>query len=165
MHAGRWLLDACQNALISRTHWVALQVYTCELLMDALLTYSRERCAVDPLLARFLTHLALSHDRDVRARVRADATVAAVVDLSQSAAGGTVQSQEVAQLQTVLAAAEQPAGTLSAAAVRHWPGGRHDNDHTDFRAINIEPSAAEILDEAPFLPMADGSDQFLAGQV
>ena len=49
----------------------------------------------------------------------------------------------------------------AAAALARWPGGRHDNDHVDFRAVQVVPSVAELRDESPFLPSSDGSDQFL----
>lgn len=61
------------------------------------------------------------------------------------------------------------AGRFSCPAevVRTWPGGRHGNDCEDFRAIEVVPTADEIAPgvRAPFLPQADGSDQFLGWQV
>ena len=61
------------------------------------------------------------------------------------------------------------AGTMSVdpAAVASWPGGRHDNDREDFRAIEVVPTAAELAAgvRAPFLPQADDSDEFLLWQV
>ena len=49
----------------------------------------------------------------------------------------------------------------AAAALARWPGGRHDNDHVDFRTVQVVPSVAELRDSSPFLPSTDGSDQFL----
>jgi hypothetical protein len=43
------------------------------------------------------------------------------------------------------------------------PGGRHSNDHVDFRRISIVPSIEELLvDQHPFLPRAGGVEEFLA---
>jgi hypothetical protein len=50
-------------------------------------------------------------------------------------------------------------------AVLQWPGGRHGNDHVDFRTINVVPTVEELHHKMPFLPLMDKSDQFLAGQV
>lgn len=48
-----------------------------------------------------------------------------------------------------------------------WPGGRHSNDSEDFRAVQVVPTADEVAPgvRPPFLPQADGSDQFLGWQV
>ena len=42
-----------------------------------------------------------------------------------------------------------------ASTTAHYPGGRHDNDHTDFRKVSIVPSVEEVLSsEIPYLPTA-----------
>lgn len=53
----------------------------------------------------------------------------------------------------------------AAAAVARWPGGRHDNDHVDFRSIQVVPTVNEIKHTSPFLPYTDRSDQFLVWEV
>lgn len=52
-------------------------------------------------------------------------------------------------------------------SVQHWPGGRHANDHASFRDIQVLPIFAELemSCKAPFLPVADGADEFLTDQV
>ena len=46
--------------------------------------------------------------------------------------------------------------------LNHLPGGRHSNDHADFREINVVPTIEELVArEQPFLPRANG-EVFLA---
>jgi hypothetical protein len=43
------------------------------------------------------------------------------------------------------------------------PGGRHDNDHENFRNIRVIPTADELCCEArPWLPLASGENDFVA---
>jgi hypothetical protein len=50
---------------------------------------------------------------------------------------------------------DNDAAAPSLADIQVAPGGRHDNDHADFRSIEIVPTAEEALCEAgPFLPLA-----------
>ena len=55
------------------------------------------------------------------------------------------------------------AGTMSCdpVAVANWPGGRHDNDCEDFRAIQVVPTASDVAAgvRGPFLPVAGGRRQ------
>ncbi|KAJ6497671.1 P-loop containing nucleoside triphosphate hydrolase protein [Mycena sanguinolenta] len=61
-----------------------------------------------------------------------------------------------AQIAQAIAISSTPAVDLSASA----PGGRHDNDHTDFREIAILPTAGEIAcTEPPFLRFAAAIDE------
>jgi hypothetical protein len=53
----------------------------------------------------------------------------------------------------------------AAAAVAKWPGGKHDNDHVDFRKIQVLPTVSELKQASPFLPLADESDKFLIWEV
>lgn len=57
--------------------------------------------------------------------------------------------------------------SCSAEVVQKWPGGRHANDSEDFRGIQVVPTPDEVAPGVcePFLPQADGSDQFLGWQV
>lgn len=44
-----------------------------------------------------------------------------------------------------------------------WPGGRHSNDHVDFRQISIVPTVDELSpSQDPFLPRVDRVETFLA---
>jgi len=50
-----------------------------------------------------------------------------------------------------------------AAHVTQWPGGRHSNDHVDFRQISIVPTVDELSpSQDPFLPRVDRVETFLA---
>lgn len=50
-----------------------------------------------------------------------------------------------------------------AAEINQLPGGRHSNDHVDFRDISVVPSVDELLAvERPFLPRVDRQEAFLA---
>lgn len=52
-----------------------------------------------------------------------------------------------------------------AAELNQWPGGRHSNDHVDFREISVAPTVDELLaQERPFLPRADREEVFLADE-
>jgi len=45
---------------------------------------------------------------------------------------------------------------------QHPPGGRHDNDHTNFRDIRIVPTQAEINSQSPpWLPLASQENAFI----
>lgn len=133
--------------------------------MDTVVKHVKLELELDPAIAHFITHLYLSPDLALRTSVREDDNVKELIRLSDVVADGAPAS---VQLHTVCAAVHSVAGAaLCAEVVQHWPGGRHGNDHAEFRDISIEPVAAEVVPGAPdpFLPMADGSDQFLAGQV
>ena len=133
--------------------------------MSALLSYCNNSGSVDAIVARFLTHLCLSPKAAVRNAVRSDATVSTLAHLSKEC---NAAQPEARQLETVLAATAQGAAAgLTPELIQHWPGGRHGNDFGDFRQIGIEPAVAEVLQgpHKAYLPMADGSDQFLTDQV
>ena len=50
-----------------------------------------------------------------------------------------------------------------AAHITQWPGGRHSNDHVDFRQISIVPTVDELSSsQIPFLPRVDRVETFLA---
>ena len=50
-----------------------------------------------------------------------------------------------------------------AAHITQWPGGRHSNDHVDFRQISIVPTVDELFSsQDPFLPRVDRVNTFLA---
>eukprot|EP01043_Picozoa_sp_COSAG02_P027469 COSAG02_NODE_1623_length_11604_cov_27.111951_6_plen_1427_part_00 len=86
--------------------------------------------------------------------------------------------KESAKLQTLLAAARPAAMRendpprqihggpgISIADVQKLPGHRHDNDHMDFRKIQIVPTVAEAAaQEMSFTPLADETNKFLSDE-
>ena len=112
---------------------------------------------VDDAVLRLLVHLALSRDQSRRARVCADENILKLV--SRAAAQ---DSAGAAAVRNVFASIAAGSAALNATAVSGWPAQRHSNDVADFRSIEVVPIAAEMLKDAHvYLPMADGSDQFL----
>ena len=114
-------------------------------------------CDVHDAVLHLLVHLALARDASSRARACADDQVSRLVQraaMQQSAAAAAVRN--------VFASMAAGAAVLSAATVSNWPSQRHANDVTDFRRVEVVPIAEEIRKDAhAYLPMADGSDQFL----
>jgi hypothetical protein len=65
-----------------------------------------------------------------------------------------------------------PAGAIQESQAVAWvtdlqqPGGRHDNDHLNFRNVRIVPTADELRSEArPWLPLSSGGNSFEADPV
>ena len=93
---------------------------------------------------------------------------------------GIAACKESAKLKTILMVAQdssagvaRPAGGLeglrhprsglSIADVSKLPGHRHDNDHMDYRQIQIVPTVAEAASkEEAFTPLADAANKFLS---
>ena len=68
------------------------------------------------------------------------------------------------QLQTILGSGEEnkdhDAENLGIEDIRMRAGGRHDNDHSDFRSIRIMPTIEEISsEELPYLPQNNLMDE------
>ena len=85
----------------------------------------------------------------------------------RDAAGKTDPCGPANRLLQLFAALDFGSDATAPTAAAHWPGGRHDNDHLDFRQIQALPTAAELASGTrnPFLPLADMSDGFLVQQV
>jgi hypothetical protein len=129
--------------------------------MEQLAAHCKQADMLEDTCARFLTQLALLRNEHHRDQVRKDIHVQGLIQLQTGQ-----NSAAAAALHNVFAHIGAGGASLSGAAVDSWPGGRHSNDATDFRAINAVPVAAEVQIAAkPFLPKADGSDQFLQAQV
>ena len=99
----------------------------------------------------FLLTLALSDGAG--ADVRADPQ-AALLATSLYEAYPPGENAYAEKLVDIFAAAEVPHAASGPASVRCYPGGRHDNDHADFRSIAIMPTSSEALcQKPPFLPL------------
>ena len=126
-------------------------------------TGSHNRDGDTDTILNFCCRLALVPEAQKRRAVRENAHVRAIVDGARHLAQGTPAAT---RLRTVFAAQLQGQPELNAAAVNMWPSQRHTNDCADFRDISIVPVAAEVAEGAStFLPLANGSDQWLQGQV
>jgi hypothetical protein len=162
------------------------------MIMESVLEYTHSSGRLDPTIARFLMHLALSPMQACRDDMRGNAIVVKLLDISKSSAAqdadpdqssqsSTVQqlagsdvkqverTRALTQLHSVLAAVGAGVGPgISATVASKWPGGRHRNDHADYRQIQLPPIVEELqIDGAPkpFMPALDGSDQFLSHEV
>ncbi|KAG5175825.1 hypothetical protein JKP88DRAFT_142203, partial [Tribonema minus] len=92
------------------------------------------------------------------ARVLAEREDAAVRKLGESlleATGQALPASSPGQNTTAAAAAvpRYGVGRSLEAARAAVAGGRHDNDHADFRSVRVEPTVAELsCEEPPYLP-------------
>ena len=102
-------------------------------------------CKHDDLLRRFAQALLVSSSN----RLDALAALHGAQRLQQLVAG----QDSVAELMAAHAVETRVAGR------NRGPGGRHSNDHINFREISIVPTMDELLTgEMPFLPRAPGQD-------
>lgn len=122
------------------------------------------------LITSLISRIAYSPQH--RDTVSSNRHVRKIIDAATSEAS-TLPPQAVFKLKALFAAAgttvaahETELKSIGAAtAVARWPGGRHKNDHVDFRRIQVVPSVEELKHSSPFLPYADASDKFLVWEV
>ena len=122
------------------------------------------------VLCDFILQLSFCQEQEAAAKVRSSDSVARILDIVCEKAPTGKASQAAtpqARLQQVFAATQETHRELFGKTVQRWPGGRHRNDHPDFRMIQVLPTSDEITHRAPdpYLPTADGADEFLTDQV
>lgn len=150
-----------------------VQVYNAQYIMEILAQYVEgTQCSTQHLLLITAFISKMSYTAKQGNTVPANAYVQRIITVATSDSS-TLPEQAKFKLQTLFAATGTAAAahqkellaSNAAAAVARWPGGAHDNDHVDFRNIQVVPTVAELRNTSPFLPSTDGSDQFLIWQV
>lgn len=147
---------------------MALQVFSTPLVLqnvEALFSEGRNgrHSGDQETILSFCCRLALVPNAHKRVAVRGSPHVCDIVGAAKDLA---LDTPAATRLLAVFAAHLQGQPELSAAAVNIWPSQRHANDCAHFRDIAIVPAVAEVEEDAPtFLPLADGSDQWLQGRV
>eukprot|EP00892_Ulva_mutabilis_P006560 jgi/Ulvmu1/4276/UM197_0003.1 len=151
---------------------VLMQVYKAPYIMDMLCRHVTQH-GVCACIVEFLAALACSRNIYGRNSIMEDNRILAMVKAATDNRGVDAPAGS-SKLQALYAASgpmrrAAAIGRFSCPAevVQTWPGGRHDNDREDFRAIAVVPTPNEIAPTAapPYLPQADGSDNFLAWEL
>lgn len=147
---------------------MALQIFSTPLVLENIESLFSEchngrHSGDQETILSFCCRLALLPSARKRVAVRGSPHVCDIVGAAKDLA---LDTPAATRLLAVFAAHLQGQPELSAAAVNIWPSQRHANDCANFRDIAIVPAAAEVEEDAQtFLPLADGSDQWLQGQV
>jgi hypothetical protein len=159
--------------LLANSMCACLQVYDAPCILKLLAKHVRkDSCSEKDLLciAAFISRVAYA--RAEGSDVTSHPCVQEIVAVATSESS-TLKDHEIFKLKVLFAASETTISARqaelrssgAAAAVAKWPGGKHDNDHIDFRKIQVLPTVSELKQASPFLPLADESDKFLIWEV
>jgi hypothetical protein len=151
----------------------SLQVYDAPFILEILANHvHKDSCSEEDLLriASFISRVAYSPAEG--SDVASNPLVQEIVAVATSG-NSSLKDHEIFKLKVLFATSEtnisarqeELRSSGAAAAVAKWPGGKHDNDHVDFRMIQVLPTVSELKHASPFLPLADGSDKFLIWEV
>lgn len=124
--------------------------------------YCEQTHAAPEALLRLLIHTALSPADS--AAVRDSDALQRILTVVRAAPQPQPGATAFLNVFDAIAAAGQQ--RVNPAAALRWPSDRHANDVADFRRIEVVPTPAETgAGVETYLPLADGSDQFLSWRV